>query len=159
MQSDDDFFVGQYGAGYESPPPPPYEPPPPHEEPHTAPVRATIWHERKPRAVRVSQLVPYIIAGIAVAVAIVALLTAMHLKTNTAAEMDTLRHQLAMVQQQAAAGDVQAQSAVSSVSRRVANVASRVNGVSATIGPFSGQCTVDASGPNGVSAYVFMCRR
>jgi uncharacterized protein HemX len=147
---------------YESPPDSQYDGPDPgFPEPPTMqqmpPVRATIYHRRKPA--EWGQIAPYLAALVGVAVVVTAVALALGWKGTMQEQVNELRHQLAVTQAQMAAAANSGQTQLSGLAQRVAGLHGQVSALSGQVFAFGSQCTADMTGPAGVAAYVVPCRR
>lgn len=136
-----------------------YEPQQPYPTYDQPPIQATVNHEYRRPPIKWSALAPYLVACAAVAVATATLFMFFSWRGSMQAQVNQLRHQVAVVQAQAAGAADSGQSQINGLSRSVKGLRTDVNAIAALVGPFTSQCTTDLTGPSGPAAYLFLCRQ
>jgi hypothetical protein len=116
------------------------------------------------RRIALSELMPYFVACIALAAATAALVLFLSWRTGVQAQVSRLRREVASTQAHLAstqarlARDASAGgSQFSRLNGSVRGLRTDVNAVSG-LAPYTGECTVDATGPSGVAVYALPCR-
>jgi hypothetical protein len=134
-------------------------PPPTYQYERQPPVQATIHHQYHRESIKWSQLAPYLVACAAVAVATATLFIFLNWRGSMQAQVDQLRHQVAMQQAQMTAAADSGQSQINSLSRSLKGLRGDLNTLGDQVGPYNQTCTATATNSSGAAAVVkFMCR-
>ena len=133
----------------------------PHDQAQqTAPPLAAVTmppHLRRRRPTW-AQLAPYLVACVAVAVALAAVALGLTWRTAMAAQVSQLQHQLAGTQAQLSAAATSGQSQITQLSGRVSTLGTAVDALTGRLAPYAQTCVADATGPSGPVAASFPCR-
>jgi hypothetical protein len=103
-------------------------------------------------------LAPYLVACVAVAVAVATLAVTLTWRTAMQAQVNDLRHELAGTQSQLSAAASSGQSQITRLSGRVSTLGTAVDAISGRLAPYAQTCVTDATAPSGPVAASFPCR-
>jgi len=118
----------------------------------TAPV------SRKREPVRWAQLAPYLVACVAVAIAVAVLAVVLAWRTAMQAQVTQLRHQVAVTQSQLASAADAGGSQISRLNQAVSTLRGEVNALDG-LAAYTGTCTTDATSSTGrLAVYAVPCR-
>ena len=117
---------------------------------------APVYRKREP--VRWAQLAPYLVACVAVAVAVAVLAVFLAWRTAMQAQVSQLRHEVAVTQSQLASAADAGGSQISRLNRAVSTLRGEVNALDG-LAAYTGTCTTDATSSTGrLAVYAVPCR-
>jgi hypothetical protein len=132
----------------------------PHDQVHPAPPAAVVTlpsHLGRHR-VTWAQLAPYLVACVAMALAVATLAVTLTWRTAMQAQVNDLRRELAATQSQLSAAASSGQSQITRLSGRVSTLGTAMDAITGRLAPYAQTCITDATGPSGPVAASFLCR-
>jgi hypothetical protein len=140
---------------------PTYQPEPGH--PNGMQVQRAAFAEtapvsRKREPVKWAQLAPYLVACVAVAVAVAVLAVFLAWRTAMQTQVSQLRHEVAVTQSQLTSAADAGGSQITSLNRAVSTLRGDLNGLEG-LAAYTGTCTTDATSSTGrLAVYAVPCR-